>query len=259
MYETLLIQQHAGACTLRLNRPQVYNAFNQQMRRELLQALQQAEADPQVRVVVLTGEGKAFSSGQDLQEVRNQPSDIYRRVLTEGYIPLIRQVRQMEKPVLCRLNGIAAGAGCSLALACDVIVAAEEASLTQVFINIALTPDSGSSFLLPRMTGLQRAFELAATGRRVPAREAQQLGMVNEVVPLDQLDEAVQKQVAYYVNAPTKAIGLIKRMLNRSFQSDLESMMQYETWCQEIASRTADHREGVQAFLEKRRPQFQGQ
>ncbi|MCS6917165.1 MAG: enoyl-CoA hydratase-related protein [Chitinophagales bacterium] len=259
MYETLLIQQHAGACTLRLNRPQVYNAFNQQMRRELLQALQQAEADPQVRVVVLTGEGKAFSSGQDLQEVRNQPSDIYRRVLTEGYIPLIRQVRQMEKPVLCRLNGIAAGAGCSLALACDVIVAAEEASLTQVFINIALTPDSGSSFLLPRMTGLQRAFELAATGRRVSAREAQQLGMVNEVVPLDQLDEAVQKQVAYYVNAPTKAIGLIKRMLNRSFQSDLESMMQYETWCQEIASRTADHREGVQAFLEKRRPQFQGQ
>ncbi|MCS6990560.1 MAG: enoyl-CoA hydratase-related protein [Chitinophagales bacterium] len=259
MFETLILRQEGAVLTISLNRPTVYNAFNQLMRRELLKALQQAEAEPQVRVVVLTGEGKAFSSGQDLQEVKNQSPDIYRQVLNDGYIPLIRQVRQMSKPVLCRLNGVAAGAGCSLALACDVIIAGEEASLIQVFVNIALVPDSGSSFFLPRLVGLQRAFELAATGRKVSAREAQQLGLVNEVVPQDQLDEAVQRHVSYYAQAPTKALGLIKRMLNRSFQSDLESMMHYETWCQEIASRTSDHQEGVQAFLEKRRPHFQGQ
>lgn len=258
MYETLIVHSADGVCSIRLNRPHVYNAFNQTMRSELFKALQQAERDAAIRVVILSGEGKAFSSGQDLQEVHGQPADIYRKVLADGYNPIIRQLRYMSKPVICRLNGIAAGAGCSLALACDLIIAADSAALMQVFINVALVPDSGSSFLLPRMVGLQRAFELAASGRKIPASEALQLGLVNEVVPAEQLDDAVQKHASYYAAAPTVAIGLIKRMLNRTYHSDLESMMQYETWCQLIASQTADHREGVQAFLEKRRPHYQG-
>jgi 2-(1,2-epoxy-1,2-dihydrophenyl)acetyl-CoA isomerase len=157
------------------------------------------------------------------------------------------------------LNGVAAGAGCSLALACDMIVASEDASMTEIFINIALVLDSGSSYFLPRLVGSARAFELATTGRKVSAKEAQELGIINKVVKAAELDKAVEEISNYYANAPTKAIGLMKKMLNKSFHSDLDTMLDYEAYCQEIAGASSDNKEGVMAFLEKRKPQFKGE
>jgi 2-(1,2-epoxy-1,2-dihydrophenyl)acetyl-CoA isomerase len=167
-------------------------------------------------------------------------------------------MRNLPKPIICRLNGVAAGAGCSLALACDIIVASEEATLIEVFINIGLVPDSGSSFFLPRLTGMAKAFELCSMGNRVKAYEALQLGLVNKVCAPAELEAAVKSYTDYFANAPTKAIGLIKRMLNKSTTSTLEEMLEYEAYCQEIAGQTSDHQEGVLAFLEKRKPAFTG-
>jgi 2-(1,2-epoxy-1,2-dihydrophenyl)acetyl-CoA isomerase len=153
---------------------------------------------------------------------------------------------------------VAAGAGCSLALACDMIVASEEATLIEVFINIGLVPDSGSSYFLPRLVGMSKAFELCSMGSKVKATEAMQMGLVNKVVPSAQLDEAVKEYTSYFASAPTKAIGLIKRMLNKSATSTLDEMLEYEAYCQEIAGSSEDYKEGVAAFLEKRKPVFKG-
>ena len=165
----------------------------------------------------------------------------------------------MAKPVICRLNGVAAGAGCSLALACDYIIASEAAVLIEVFINIGLVPDSGSSYFLPQLVSYTKAFELASMGSKLTATEAEKIGIVNKVVPHEKLDEELIVILDYYKRAPTKAIGLIKKMLNKSYTSTLEEMLEYEAYCQDIASRTDDYKEGVTAFLEKRKPVFKGQ
>lgn len=164
----------------------------------------------------------------------------------------------MPKPIICRLNGVAAGAGCSLALASDIIVAAENASLIEVFVNVGLVLDSGSSYFLPRIVGSNRAFELSTMGSKVPAQKALEWGMVNVVVPAEQLDEAVGRYTVYYAQAPTKAIALMKKMLNKSFHSDLDTMLDYEAYCQKIAGDSEDYQEGVTAFNEKRKPAFKG-
>jgi 2-(1,2-epoxy-1,2-dihydrophenyl)acetyl-CoA isomerase len=259
MYQTILLDVVNRRATITLNRPEVYNAFNEQMKKELQEALKEVEKNKEVRVLVITGAGKAFCSGQDLKEVMENPGRSLSESLHTGYNPIIRAIRNLPKPVICRLNGVAAGAGCSLALACDGIIAAAEASMTEIFINIALVLDSGSSYFLPRLIGSARAFELATTGRKVPAQEAFEMGMVNKVVPLDQLDNAVDLVTGYYENAPTKAIALIKKMLNKSFHSDLDTMLDYEASCQEIAGASADNKEGVKAFIEKRKPVFKGE
>jgi 2-(1,2-epoxy-1,2-dihydrophenyl)acetyl-CoA isomerase len=178
--------------------------------------------------------------------------------LHKRYNPIISAIRTMPKPIICRLNGVAAGAGCSLALACDMIVASEEATLIEVFINIGLVPDSGSSYFLPRLVGMAKAFELCSMGSRVKAVEALQLGLVNKVVAADQLDHAVKEYTDYFAQAPTKSIGLIKRMLNKSTTSTLDEMLEYEAYCQEIAGTSQDYKEGVTAFLEKRKAAFTG-
>jgi 2-(1,2-epoxy-1,2-dihydrophenyl)acetyl-CoA isomerase len=167
-------------------------------------------------------------------------------------------MRALPKPIVCRLNGVAAGAGCSIALACDIIVASEEAVLTEVFINIGLVPDSGSSYFLPRLTGMAKAFELCSMGSKIKANEALTLGLVNQVVPASELDGAAKAYTDYFAQAPTQSIGLIKKMLNKSFVSTLEEMLEYEAWCQQIAGSSEDYKEGVKAFLEKRKPQFIG-
>ena len=247
-----------GVATIALNRPEIYNALNDEITFELQDALKDVTNDETTRVVVLTGEGKAFSSGQDLKAALKASGRSYSESIHIRYNPIIRAIRNMPKPVLCRLNGVAAGAGCSLALACDMIIASEEATLSELFIAIGLVMDSGSSFFLPKLVGPQKAFELSTMGTRLTAREAFEIGMVNKVVPASALDETMKTYTDYYVQAPTKTIGLMKKMINKSFNSSLEEMLEYEAYCQEIAGRTEDHKEGVQAFLEKRKPRFKG-
>ncbi len=247
-----------GVATITLNRPEVYNALNDGITFELQDAFKQVGKDENVRVVVITGEGKAFCSGQDLKAGAEQEKRSFLDSLQRRYNPIIRAMRTLPKPILCRLNGVAAGAGCSLALACDMIVASEEATLIEVFINIGLVPDSGSSYFLPRLTGKAKAFELCSMGSRVKAAEALALGLVNKVVPAAELDAAVKSYTDYFANAPTKSIGLIKKMLDKAGTSTLEEMLEYEAYCQEIAGSTHDYKEGVNAFLQKRKPEFKG-
>ncbi len=247
-----------GVATVTLNRPEVYNALNNAITYELQDALKAVAKDDTVRAVVLTGAGKAFCSGQDLKDSAAQGKRSFLDSLHKRYNPIVLAMRNLPKPIVCRLNGVAAGAGCSLALACDVIVASEEASLIEVFVNIGLVPDSGSSFFLPRLVGMAKAFEMCSSGSKVAATEAFKMGLVNKVVAVTELDAAVKTYTDYYANAPTKAIGLIKKMLNKSATANLEEMLEYEAYCQEIAGATADHQEGVQAFLEKRKPEFKG-
>ncbi|SFD32151.1 2-(1,2-epoxy-1,2-dihydrophenyl)acetyl-CoA isomerase [Chitinophaga sp. CF118] len=259
MYSTILHQINNGVATITLNRPDVYNAFNDPQSYELQDALKQAEKDPAVRVVVLTGAGKAFCSGQDLKASMDAGQRNLSESLHKRYNPIIRAIRNMPKPVICKLNGVAAGAGCSLALACDIIIASETASMIEIFINIALVLDSGSSYFLPRTVGYHRAFELATKATKLSATEAQQLGLINKVVKPEELDSTVQAEATFYANAPTKAIALLKKMLTKGMTENLDTVLDYEAYCQEIAGKTADNVEGINAFIEKRTPVFKGQ
>ncbi len=257
-YRYLLYSNDSGVATITLNRPDVYNALNDEITYELQDALKSVARDETVRAVVLTGAGKAFCSGQDLKAASGQEKRSFLESLHKRYNPIIRAMRNLPKPIVCRLNGVAAGAGCSIALACDVIVASTESSLIEVFINIGLVPDSGSSWFLPRLVGTAKAFELCTTGKRVSATDAVNMGLVNKAVAPEELDAAVKEYTDYYANAPTKAIGLIKKMLTKSATASLEEMLEYEAWCQEIAGSSEDYREGVTAFLEKRKAVFKG-
>lgn len=257
-FQFITYQVADGVATIMLNRPEVYNALNDAITYELQDAWKAVAKDDTVRVVVLTGAGKAFCSGQDLKDRNKQGKRSFLDSLHKRYNPMIGAMRNLPKPIVCRLNGVAAGAGCSMALACDVIVASEEATLIEVFINIGLVPDSGSAYFLPRLIGMAKSFELCSMGTKVPATEALKIGLVNKVVPSTELDNAVKSYTDYYAKAPTQAIGLIKKMLNKSGTSTLEEMLEYEAYAQEIAGATHDHQEGVQAFLEKRKPEFSG-
>lgn len=257
-YQFLKYNVEHGVATITLNRPDVYNALNDEITFEMQDALKAVSKDENVRVVVLTGEGKAFCSGQDLKAASGNQKRSFLQSLHKRYNPIISAMRSLPKPIVCRLNGVAAGAGCSLALACDVIVASDDATLIEVFINIGLVPDSGSSYFLPRVVGMAKAFELCSMGNRVKAPEALAIGLINKSVPADQLDAAVKSYTDYYATAPTKSIGLIKKMLNKSATSTLEEMLEYEAYCQEIAGTSHDYKEGVTAFLEKRKPGFLG-
>jgi 2-(1,2-epoxy-1,2-dihydrophenyl)acetyl-CoA isomerase len=257
-YQFLKYSVEQGVAFIRLNRPDVYNALNDEITYELQDAWKAVSKDDQVRVVVLSGEGKAFCSGQDLKAASGDQKRSFLQSLHKRYNPIISAMRALPKPIVCRLNGVAAGAGCSLALACDVIVASEDATLIEVFINIGLVPDSGSSYFLPRTVGMNKAFELCSMGNRVKATEAVAIGLINKAVPAGELDNAVKFYTDYFAKAPTKSIGLIKKMLNKSSTSTLEEMLEYEAYCQEIAGTSNDYKEGVTAFLEKRKPEFKG-
>ncbi len=257
-YECLLYEVQDGIATITLNRPDVFNAFNDQQSYDLQDAFKQVARDEQVRVVVLTGAGKAFCSGQDLKAIASASKRDLSESLEKRYNPIIRAMRNLPKPIICKLNGVAAGAGCSLALACDMVVASTAASMIEVFVNVGLVLDSGSSFFLPRVVGSLKAFELSTLGSKVTAEEALQLGMVNKVVAPEELDAAVAELAARYANSPTKAIGLMKKMLNKSFSSTLDEMLDYEAHCQKIAGNSEDYKEGVTAFNEKRKPKFKG-
>jgi 2-(1,2-epoxy-1,2-dihydrophenyl)acetyl-CoA isomerase len=257
-FQTLRYGIAEGVLTIAMNRPEVYNAFNEQMKKDMNDAFKEAEKDPLVRCIVLRGAGeKAFCSGQDLKEHAGHQRSL-KESLEKSYNPLIRKMRSIEKPIIGMINGVAAGAGCSVALACDMRVMSSTAKLIEVFIRIALVPDSGSHWFLPRLAGMARAFEYAATGRDVTADEALQVGLVNKVAPPDKLESTTMELATQLAAAPTKSIGLIKRTLNKAMTVDLDALLDYEAYIQQIASETRDHKEGVNAFLEKRSPQFKG-
>ncbi len=257
-FKTVLYQKENTILRITLNRPEVYNAFDDTLSYELQDALKAAAKDNEVRVIILTGAGKAFCSGQDLKAIAGMEKRSFIDSINQRYNPIIRAMRNMPKPIICRLNGVAAGAGCSLALACDLIIASEAAVLVEAFINIGLVLDSGSSYFLPRLVGSTRAFEIATMAPKITGQQAFDWGIANRVTSPENLDNVVNEIANYYANAPTKAIGLIKKMLNKSTSSDMETILEYEAYCQEIAGSSEDNKEGITAFIEKRKPEFKG-
>ena len=255
-YETIRYDVLDGVATISLARPESLNALNAAMRGELLAALKAAGRDDAVRAVVITGEGRGFCSGADLRGGSGERD--FRRVLTDEYNPLITAVRDLPKPVIAAVNGVAAGAGVSLALACDLVYAAQDARFIQAFVRIGLVPDSGSTRTLVRALGRHRAAQLIFSGEPLGAVEAHGAGLVNEVVPGDQLAATVHAAAARLAAAPTRAIGLAKRSINHAESALLGESLAMEAALQELAGRTADHAEGVAAFGEKREPRFLG-
>lgn len=262
-FETILYEQHEAILTITLNRPDKLNAFTDTMLDELTAAFQQAKDDATVRVVILTGAGRGFCPGQDLAHaVENGAGGngfSYSAHLRAHYDPLILGMQAFPKPTIAAVNGVAAGAGMSLALACDIRIASETASFLQAFVKVGLVPDSGSTWMLPRLIGLTRAMELMLTGRKVTAPEALSLGIVNQVVSAGQLMESVHELAVELANAPTKAIGLIKQAVYYAQDSTLEAALRKEAELQDMAGKTVDHAEGVIAFLEKRPARFKGE
>jgi 2-(1,2-epoxy-1,2-dihydrophenyl)acetyl-CoA isomerase len=242
--------------TITLNRPDVLNALNADMHRALAATLKEARAS-EVRAVVLTGAGRGFCVGQDLTEFREAAGDIGSR-LRAGYHPNILALRALEKPVLAAVNGPAAGAGLSLACACDLRIAADDASFVPAFINVGLVPDSGSTYFVRRLLGTARAFEWLATGRRLTAAEAHSWGLVSEVVEGEGLADRTAELAAEMAAMPTLAAGRTKRLLDHAEHTTLEDQLELEAQLQTAATQTADFREGVAAFLEKREPRFEG-
>lgn len=261
-FETIRIETADHICTITLNRPETYNAFNDALTTELHDALRAAERDSDVRVIIITGEGKAFSSGQDLGDLKKKYVPGYVPHLGDDlrkrYNPIVSRIRNMEKPVIAAVNGVAAGAGCSLALACDLRIASQEATFIEVFINVGLIPDSGSTWTLPRLVGYGRAFEMCMTGGKVSADDAERMGLVNEVVSHETLMEEATALAKKLASLPGRGIALTKRLLNQSFDNDFESHLEAEAFAQETAAQTEDHFEGVTAFIEKRKPEFKG-
>jgi 2-(1,2-epoxy-1,2-dihydrophenyl)acetyl-CoA isomerase len=242
--------------TITLNRPDVLNAFNTDMHRALAGALKEAR-DAAVRAVVLTGAGRGFCVGQDLTEFREAPGDIGSR-LRDNYHPNIRALRALEKPVIAAVNGAAAGAGMSIACACDLRIAADSASFIPAFINIGLIPDSGGSYFVTRILGAARAFEWLASGKKLTAAEAHAWGLVSEVVESDALAGRAAELAAQLGDMPTRGIGMTKRLLDNAADATLEEQLEREAQLQTAATQTEDFREGVAAFLEKRPPRFKG-
>jgi 2-(1,2-epoxy-1,2-dihydrophenyl)acetyl-CoA isomerase len=256
-YNTIIYEKENGVGTLTLNRPQSLNAFIPEMNQEVLAALKEAERDKEIRCLVITGAGRAFCAGQDLKGRTPEQKGSLGDSLREKYNPMIRQIRQMETIVIAAVNGVAAGAGCNLALACDLRVASEEAKFIQSFVRVGLAPDSGGSFILPRLVGLSKAMELLLLGDPLDAQEAQRIGLVARVFAKLDFAKSTREIAARVASAP-RGIGLIKRAVNHAMLRETESDLEYEAYLQEIAGRSADYDEGVRAFLEKRTPVFTG-
>ena len=250
----VLTERDGGVLTITLNRPDVFNAFNAAMHAALHEALTEA-ADPAVRAVVITGAGRGFCAGQDLKEFAEMPESIRER-LEQTYHPNIRAIRALEKPVLAAVNGPCAGAGLSLACACDIRIAADAATFVPGFIGIGLVPDSGGSWFLHRLLGFARAFEWMSSNRKLTAAEAQAWGLVSEVT--DDLPARTVELAAEYAARPTRGIGLTKRLFEHAYTASLDEQLELEAALQQEATGTADFAEGVAAFLEKRAPRFTG-
>lgn len=247
-----------GVCTLVLNRPEVFNSFNGKMALLLQEELIFASKDEQVRAIVITGEGKAFCAGQDLAEATDPNGPALQDIVKKHYNPIIELIRNIEKPIIAAVNGVAAGAGANIALACDITIAKHSASFIQAFSKIGLIPDSGGTYFLPRIIGTQKALALMMTGDKVSAQEADQMNMIYKAVADDEFDAFVNKFAGNLAQMPTKGLGLTKRAVNRTFSHKLTEQLALEEVLQTEAGSTYDFKEGVQAFLEKRMPVFKG-
>jgi len=254
----VLTAREGAVLTITLNRPDVYNAFNRALHDALSAALAEA-ADADVRAVVITGAGRGFCSGQDLKEFQEIPADGgIRQRLEETYHPNIRAIRALEKPVLAAVNGACAGAGLSLACACDVRVASAAASFVPGFVGIGLVPDSGGTWFLHRLLGFARAFEWMVSNRRLGADDALAWGLVSEVAPADAFEARVAELAQWYAGLPTRAVAMTKQLFDHAYGASLEDQLELEAALQQAATGTEDFAEGVQAFLEKRPPAFRG-
>lgn len=244
---------------IRFNRPQVFNSFNQEMAFAVQRALDEAAGDKTVRAVVLTGEGKAFCAGQDLAEATDPNGPELQSIVAKHYNPIIEKIRAIEKPVIAAVNGVAAGAGANIALACDIVFAGNSASFIQAFSKIGLIPDSGGTFFLPRLIGFQKAMALMMTADKVTADEAEQMNMIYKTVGDELLLETVTTFAEQLAQMPTKGLGLTKRAMNASMTNNLTEQLKLEEKLQTEAGNSYDFNEGTTAFLEKRKPVFKGE
>ena len=256
---SILFEIKDSIAIITLNRPDKYNAFNREMALLMQEKLSACRNDKSIRCVYITGAGKAFSAGQDLDEVADPTGPVITTILAEHYNPIVKLIRRLDKPVVAAVNGVAAGAGANIAFACDIVVAASSASFIQAFSKIGLIPDSGGTYFLPRLIGWQRAAALMMTGDKVSAPEAQQMGMIYKVFGAENFATESQKLAAILAAMPTKGLALTKRALNQSFINNFEDQLHDEELLQEKAGLTEDFKEGVQAFLEKRTPNFTGE
>ncbi|MFZ4058457.1 MAG: enoyl-CoA hydratase-related protein [Ferruginibacter sp.] len=247
-----------GIVQLTLNRPDKFNAFNRAMALEFQQYLDDAAADENVRAILITGNGKAFCAGQDLSELLGDNAPGFEVILAEHYNPIVQRLRQIPKPIVAAVNGVAAGAGANIALACDIVVATESASFIQAFSKIGLIPDSGGTFTLPRLIGFQKASALMMLGDKINAAEAERLGMIYKFFPDETFVQESMQIASTLAQMPTTGLALTKQALNASFTNTLEQQLQVEDQLQFKAAHTQDYAEGVQAFIEKRKPNFIG-
>ena len=256
---SILYTQEGGIATITLNRPSVFNSINQEMIKSLQHHLDVAAQDVSVRAVVLTATGKAFCAGQDLGEVLEEKEIDFNKIVQENYNPLVLKIRNMDKPVVAAVNGVAAGAGANLALACDIVVAKESTNFIQAFSKIGLIPDCGGTYFLPRLIGLQKATALMMLADKVSAAQAKEIGMIYEFFADDIFDTEVAKIADKLANLPTKGLAYTKKLLNQTFNNSIEEQLIQEGLFQAKSGNTSDYQEGVDAFIEKRNPVFKGE
>ncbi len=255
--DSILFKEQDNVAIITLNRPEKFNAFNRAMALKLQEVLKECDHE-RIRCVLITGSGKAFSAGQDLGEVTGESAIDFNKILSEHYNPVIRLIRTLEKPVVAAVNGIAAGAGANIALCCDVVVAASSASFLQAFSKIGLIPDSSGTYFLPRLIGFQKASALMMLGEKISANEAEKLGMIYKALDDQDFQDAALKIAIQLASMPTRGLALTKRALNDSMSATLEQQLAKEDELQALASKTYDYNEGVNAFIQKRNPEFKG-
>ncbi len=248
-----------GVGKITLNRPDKYHSFIRKMALQLQNVLDKCNEDKTVRAILITATGKAFCAGQDLGEATDPNGPDLTQMVQEHYNPIIRKIRNIEKPVVAAVNGVAAGAGASIALCCDIVVATESASFIQAFSKIGLIPDSGGTFFLPRLVGMQKAAALMMTAEPVSAKDAESIGMIYKVFSDESFEKESWKLASKLAKMPSKGLGLTKRLLNVTYSNNLEQQLDMEDKCQTIAGNTADFKEGIEAFFEKRKPNFKGE
>lgn len=256
---SILLKIENKVATITLNRPEVFNSINREMAFLFQNTLDACEKNKDVRAIIITGNGKAFGAGQDLKEVTDPALNPgFKKILDEHYNPIITRIRNIKKPIIAAVNGVAAGAAANIALACDIVVANEHVNFIQAFSLIGLIPDSGGTFFLPRLVGFQKAMALAMLGDKISAEEAERIGMIYKVIPAKNFDAEVEKLALKLANMPTKALGMIKELFNKSMTNTLENQLALESKLQIEAAQSGDYAEGVAAFIAKRKPNFKG-